>query len=78
MSDREMAYCQVALGAVFILGYFGVVAGFMLGYVKVPQDYKEAFIALISVVTASVVQLMSYFFARQRASTGTTIVNNGG
>lgn len=70
MTDREMGWCQVLLGALFILGYFGTVAGFMLGYVKVPTDYKEAFIALIGVVTASVVQIMSYFFARQRATSG--------
>lgn len=65
-----MAWCQVLLGALFILGYFGVVAGFMLGHVRVPADFREAFIALIGVVTASVVQIMSYFFARQRATTG--------
>lgn len=69
MSDREMAYCQFALAAIFILGYFGVVAGFMLGYVKVPPDFREAFIALIGVVTATVVQITSYFFARMRANT---------
>lgn len=69
MSDREMAYCQFALAAVFIFGYFGVVAGFMLGYVKVPESYREAFIALIGVVTATVVQITSYFFARMRANT---------
>jgi len=38
----------------------------------VPVDYKEAFIALIGVVTASVVQIMSYFFARQRTTSGAT------
>jgi vacuolar-type H+-ATPase subunit I/STV1 len=64
-----MAYCQVILALAFILGYFGVVAGFMLGYVRVPADFREAFIALIGVVTATVVQITSYFFARMRANT---------
>lgn len=72
MTDREMAWCQVLLGALFILGYFAVVGGFMLGYVRVPSDFREAFIALIGVVTASVVQIVSYFFARQRATSGGT------
>lgn len=69
MSDREMAYCQFILAAIFIVGYFGVVAGFMLGHVRVPPDFREAFIALIGVVTATVVQITSYFFARMRANT---------
>lgn len=64
-----MAYCQVILALTFILGYFGVVAGFMLGFVRVPADFREAFIALIGVVTATVVQITSYFFARMRANT---------
>lgn len=69
MTDREMAYCQFILALTFILGYFAVVGGFMLGYVRVPPDFREAFIALIGVVTATVVQITSYFFARMRANT---------
>ena len=58
---------QLVLSVVFVAGYFGVVAGFMLGYVQVPVDYKEAFMALLGVATASVVQLFSFWFARQRS-----------
>lgn len=67
-----MAWIQCLIGLSFIFGYFAVVGGFMLGYVRVPSDFREAFIALIGVVTASVVQIMSYFFARQRATGGST------
>ena len=66
MNDKIVAATQIALALVFIAGYFAVVYAFMFGYVLVPPDYKEAFVALLGVVTASVVQIISYFFARQR------------
>lgn len=67
MNDRIIMVAQLALSIIFVTGYFGVVAGFMFGHVNVPVDYKEAFMALLGVATASVVQLFSFWFARQRA-----------
>ncbi len=72
MTDRGVAIAQVLLAFMFVCGYFAVVVLFLLGYVKVPIDYKEAFVALLGVSTASLVQIVSYFFARQRATTGAT------
>lgn len=66
MNDRVIMIAQLALSLMFVAGYFGVVAGFMLGYVSVPTDYKEAFMALLGVATANVGQLFSFWFARQR------------
>jgi len=70
MNDRIIVVAQLMLSAIFVLGYFGVIAGFMLGYVNVPIDYKEGFMALLGVATASVVQLFSFWFARQRTNGG--------
>lgn len=67
MNDRVIMIAQLILSLLFVGGYFAVVAGFMLGHVNVPPDYKEAFMALLGVVTASVVQLFSFWFARQRS-----------
>lgn len=71
MTDRGIAIAQILLAFMFVGGYFAVVVLFLLGYVRVPVDYKEAFVALLGVCTASLVQIVSYFFARQRASTAT-------
>lgn len=60
---------QVALSSVFIIGYFLLVREFMKGNVHVPVDFKEAFIALIGVLTAGVGQILSYWFQRQREQT---------
>lgn len=66
MNKHIVAGIQVTISVVFIVGYFLVLLSFMQGRVHVPTDFKDAFTALLGVVTASVVQLMSYWFARQR------------
>lgn len=68
MNNRIVIVAQLLLSAIFVAGYFAVIAAFLFGYVLVPPDYKEAFMALLGVVTASVVQLFSFWFARQRSS----------
>lgn len=60
---------QVVLSGAFIVGYFLLVREFMRGNVHVPTDFKEAFIALIGVLTAGVGQILSYWFQRQREQT---------
>jgi len=66
MNDRVVIIAQILLSAIFVAEYFAVIAAFLFGFVLVPTDYKEAFMALLGVVTASVVQLLSFWFARQR------------
>lgn len=66
MSHRAVAYAQIGLTVLFICGYFFVLIMFMAGYVKVPSDFKDAFTALLGVITASVVSILNYWFARQR------------
>lgn len=68
MSHKAIAYAQILLTLAFIVGYFVVLWGFMQGKVHVPVEFKDAFTALLGVITASVVQVMSYWFARQRQS----------
>jgi hypothetical protein len=66
MKESHVGWAQVALTFSFIGGYFIVLGGFMLGYVRVPLDFRDAFVALLGVITASVVQIVGYWFARQR------------
>jgi uncharacterized BrkB/YihY/UPF0761 family membrane protein len=66
MTHKETAYAQIGLTVLFIVGYFIVLIMFMAGYVRVPTDFKDAFTALLGVITASVVSILNYWFARQR------------
>lgn len=66
MTHREVAYAQIGLTILFITGYFFVLVMFMAGYVRVPASFKDAFTALLGVITASVVSILNYWFARQR------------
>lgn len=72
LTHRATAYAQVILSAVFIGGYFCILFLFLLGYVKVPIDFKDAFMALLGVVTGSVLNIISYWFSRQRESQAPT------
>lgn len=70
MTEQHIAWAQITLAVLFIGGYFAILFAFMAGYVKVPADYREAFMALLGVLTAGVVGILNYFFQRQRAQTG--------
>jgi uncharacterized protein YneF (UPF0154 family) len=59
---------QVVLSAVFIVGYFFLLWQFMQGRVKVPDPYRDMFIALLGVLTAGVGTILGFWFARQRPS----------
>lgn len=68
MVDKIVTLAQLALSILFIAGYFTMVIMFLLGYVRVPLDYKEAFIGFIGVVTGSVITIVSFWFNRSRAA----------
>jgi hypothetical protein len=67
-SDRIVAAAQVLLSAIFIGGYFAMLGAFMAGYVKVPLEYKDAFTAILGVLTAGVGTILSFWYARSRPS----------
>lgn len=68
LTHKGTAYVQAFLSFLFIGAYFFILIKFMNGGVKVPVEFKDAFTALLGVLTASVVQLMSFWFSRQRTS----------
>jgi uncharacterized YccA/Bax inhibitor family protein len=65
-SDRTIAAAQVLLSVVFIGCYFAMLAAFMAGYVRVPENYKDAFTALLGVLTAGVGQILAFWYSRSR------------
>ncbi len=60
------AYAQVVITVVFLGGYFWVLGLFVLGRAAVDPNSKDMVTALLGVLTASVVAILSYWFARQR------------
>lgn len=65
-NKRLIAWAQIGLSVLFVLGYFVILVLFLLGYIQTPPAWKDALTALLGVITASVVQIMGYWFARQR------------
>jgi len=68
LSHRGTAYAQILLSCLFIGGYFIVLTMFVLGHAKPPVEYKELVSALLSVLTAGVLLILNFWFARQRES----------
>jgi hypothetical protein len=67
VSAKLIGTAQLILSGVFLAGYFGILACFLLGWIRTPIAWKDALIALIGVLTAGVGQILSYWFSRSRA-----------
>lgn len=65
-TERLVGFAQVALSVLFLAGYFGVLAAFLLGFIKTPDTWRDALIALLGVITAGVGQVLSFWFNRSR------------
>ena len=68
MTHKATAYAQIILTIVFIVGYFWVLTDFIHGRVLVPLEWKETLQSLLALLTAGVLQILSYWFSRQRQS----------
>lgn len=66
MTARIIARAQILLSILFLAGYFGVLTIFLLGWVATPPDWKEALIALLGVITGSVMTIVGFWFSRSR------------
>jgi hypothetical protein len=69
MNERLIAWAQIALSVLFLTGYFTVLILFMLGFAKVPTDYKEAFAGLLSLMTGGGLTVLYFWFQRSRTVT---------
>ena len=68
MNERLIAWAQIALSVLFLTGYFTVLILFMLGYAKIPTDYKEAFAGLLSLMTGGGLTVLYFWFQRSRTT----------
>ena len=66
-NDRILAVAQIALSVLYTAGYFAVLILFMLGYARIPVDYKEAFAGLLSILSAAQLAIIYFWFQRTRA-----------
>lgn len=66
MAPRVIAYAQIGLSVLFLAGYFAVLVVFLMGYVRTPPEWKEALIALLGVITGSVLTIVGFWFSRSR------------
>lgn len=63
---RTIALSQILLSVLFLAAYFCVLLVFLLGWVRTPADWKDALIALLGVITGSVLNIVSFWFSRGR------------
>lgn len=59
---------QILLTLIFVGGYLWVMNMFMIGQVVVAPEMRDVFIALIGVITGSVVTIMNFWFSSSRSS----------
>lgn len=71
-SARELAKVnmkpQMWLSALFIGGYFLIIAMFFIGKVELAPELKEPFLILIGVITANVPSIMQFWFGTSSGS----------
>lgn len=75
-SARDMAkenmWPQIILSAVFILGYFVILASLMYLEVSIQADIKEVVILLIGLITREVPTIMQFWFGSSHGSKNKT------
>lgn len=71
MTDKAIAHAQLLLSVIFICGYFATLIMFMMGYAKVPIDFKEAFAGLLSLLSAGALMILQFWFSRSRQTSDT-------
>lgn len=69
MTHKATCLAQIILSAIFLAGYFTVLVLFLMGYVLTPPSWKDALTALLGVITAGVMTILNFWFARQRSNT---------
>lgn len=66
MTALGIARAQIALSAIFLIGYFAMLALFLLGFIRTPPEWKDQLGILIGVLTAGVMLILQFWFSRSR------------
>lgn len=64
--ERTISRAQISLSAIFLIGYFAILGAFLLGFTKVPLEWKDTFQTLLGVLTAGVGTILGFWFSRSR------------
>lgn len=57
---------QILISVLFLSGYFAVLGMFLTGWIKTPEVWRDALIALLGVITGGVGVILAFWFARSR------------
>lgn len=66
ITSRSVALAQILLSAIFLIGYFAMLALFLLGYIRTPPEWKDQLGILLGVLTAGVMLILQFWFSRSR------------
>jgi hypothetical protein len=69
VTHKHAAWAQLILTVVFVVGYFWTLRDFVHGNVKVPVEWKETLQTLLGLLSAGLLLILNFWFARQRSST---------
>jgi hypothetical protein len=65
--EKVVTVGQLVLSILYIAVYTLVMVLFMMGYAKIPVEYKEAFIALITLLSTGNLTILYFWFQRSRS-----------
>lgn len=66
VTRKVVATAQIGLSILFLSVYFYTLHEFIHGRMQVPPEWKDTIQALLSVLTASVLTIINFWFSRTR------------
>lgn len=67
ITARIQATAQVVLSVLFLVGYFTILALFLLGYIRTPPEWRDQLGILLGVLTGGVITIIAFWFNRERS-----------
>jgi hypothetical protein len=67
-TDKMMAWAQIGLSVLFILGTFLIIGGYELGYAKFSADQTKDFSSTMNWLTGACLIIIYFWFQRQRTN----------
>ena len=66
VGPQVVAGAQIFLSLVYILGYLGILAAFLMGYIRTPETWKDQLSVMLGVLTGGVMLILQFWFSRER------------
>jgi uncharacterized membrane protein len=66
ITKKVIATAQLLLSVIFLGMYFYTLHEFIHGHIQVSPEWKDVIQTLLAVLTASVLQIMQFWFSRSR------------